>query len=144
METIGDRIRKRRKELGISVEELAKAAELRPTTLYDLERSHSKSTTKLHLIAARLTVDVRWLEVGGPMVATEHASRHGVRDAPPTIHGYAISSEGAALGAEWDKLDEPMRTQVYTMIHSLVAEQVRMKRSEKRKRGKDDPRPVAN
>ena len=116
METIGDRIRKRRKELGISVEELAKAAELRPTTLYDLERSHSKSSTKLHLIARRLHVDVRWLEVGGAMITIEGglalgSERGGVRDKPTTIHGYAISSEGPTTSTKcWPRWMRTIRT----------------------------------
>ena len=125
MQTIGERIKKRRKELAISVEELARAAELRPTTLYDLERGNSRSTTKLHLIAAKLRVDVHWLEHGGTMQAVPAI----VSALPATVHGYAISPEAARLAAEWEKLEEPARSQIQTMIESLVAAQVRSKRA---------------
>lgn len=123
MQTIGERIRTRRKDLRISVEELARAAELRPSTLYDLERGNSRSTTKLHLIAARLRVDVHWLEHGGTMTALPAAAAHA-----NTIHGLAISPEAARLAAEWEKLEEPARTQIRVMVESLVAAQVRKKR----------------
>ncbi|OOG61423.1 hypothetical protein B0E46_15705 [Rhodanobacter sp. B04] len=64
MNTIGDRIRERRLELGMSVEVLAKAVGLKPTTLYDLERGDSKSTTKLHRFADELGLNADWLETG--------------------------------------------------------------------------------
>lgn len=65
--TIGARIKEARTSAGISVAELASAAGLKPTTIYDLERGDSDSTTKLHLIADFLKVHAKWLETGkGP------------------------------------------------------------------------------
>lgn len=45
----GERIKRRRKELGMTAQDLADAAGIARTTLYDLERGDSKSTTKLHI-----------------------------------------------------------------------------------------------
>lgn len=62
--TIGERIKKRREDCRMSVRTLARKAEIAPTTLYDLERGDSRSTTKLHLIADVLGVTTRYLETG--------------------------------------------------------------------------------
>jgi len=48
----------------MSVRELAKKAKLAESTIYDLERGDSQSTTKLHLIADATGVRVQWLETG--------------------------------------------------------------------------------
>jgi hypothetical protein len=48
-----------------------------------------------------------------------------------TLYGIAISREGAAVGAEWEKLQEPLRTQIQVLIETLVAKQVRGARKKK-------------
>lgn len=62
--TIGERIRSRREKLGIDRDDLAAAAGLTYSTIADLENGRSRSTTKLHLIAARLMTNTKWLETG--------------------------------------------------------------------------------
>lgn len=62
--TIGGRIREWREKRGMTVSELARLSTLASSTLYDLERGSSKTTTKLHLIAAALRVNVHYLETG--------------------------------------------------------------------------------
>lgn len=47
------------------------------------------------------------------------------------LYGIAISREGVAVGAEWDKLQEPLRTQIQVLIETLVAQQVRSIRKKK-------------
>lgn len=81
--TTGQRIKERRMELGMSVARLAKLAGIAPTTLYDLERSDSKSTTKLHRIAAVLKVHAEWLETGrGVRLIEQQPTSSMVRDSP--------------------------------------------------------------
>lgn len=63
-ETIGDRIRKRRRALGITVKTLASKSGLAPSTIYDIENGGSHSTTKLHKIANELRLNVHYLESG--------------------------------------------------------------------------------
>ncbi len=64
MVTIGDRIRAEREAQGIDRADLAAYAGIAKTTLSDLERGSSKSTTTLHRIADRLKVTTKWLETG--------------------------------------------------------------------------------
>jgi len=42
-----------------------------------------------------------------------------------TLYGIQVSEDGARLGAEWDKLDEPRRTVYREMIELAVAQQKR-------------------
>jgi len=62
--TIGDRVKEWREKRKMTVEHLAQRVGLRPSTIYDLERGDSKSTKKLHVIAAVLRVNVHYLEAG--------------------------------------------------------------------------------
>jgi transcriptional regulator with XRE-family HTH domain len=82
METIGVRIRKRREDMGISRADLAKHIGLAYSSLSDLESGKAKSTTVLHKIAARLGVNVDWLETG-----------KGVRDASPALRASSLDRE---------------------------------------------------
>jgi len=45
-----------------------------------------------------------------------------------TIHGIEVTPVGARLGAEWEKLEEPLRSQIQTLIETLVARQKRSRR----------------
>jgi transcriptional regulator with XRE-family HTH domain len=82
--TIGDRVKEWREKRKMTVEHLAQRVGLRPSTIYDLERGDSKSTKKLHVIAAVLRVNVHYLETNkGPpedMTAPEH---HAQQDGWP-------------------------------------------------------------
>lgn len=72
METLGDRIRSEREDQKIERRDLASFAGIAVSTLSDLELGISKSTTKLHHIAARLGVRPEWLETGkGPKYPEE-------------------------------------------------------------------------
>lgn len=129
METTGGRIRARRIEAGMTVAGLAKAAGIAPTTLYDLERGDMRSSTRLHRIAAALGVTTEWLETGrGPRTASSAAP--GVADARArySVHGFMLTPEAARVAQEWEKLEEPMRTQVALIVEALVAAQIRTNR----------------
>ncbi len=89
-----------------------------------------------------LGVRIEWLETGTlpkePIPGTLSA-----RDTTSvlTVHGMNITPDEAELGIEWGKLREPARSQIRTMIYTLVAEQMRQERDGKAKRGKDGERP---
>ncbi|MDE2106615.1 MAG: helix-turn-helix transcriptional regulator [Patescibacteria group bacterium] len=109
----------------MSVEALAKLVGLRPTTIYDLERSDSKSSTKLHLFADALGVSVHWLETGkGQRTGGSMARDPDFRDHTP-VYGLPISEEEAEMGREWGKLLEPQRSAIAQQIQLLVAAQKR-------------------
>lgn len=123
--TVGDRIRTQRKLLRMSVATLARAAGIAASTLYDLERGDSRSSTALPLLAAHLGLSARWLaDKTGPRLVNE---LHGVRENAP-VYGTPISSEEAEVGREWGKLQEPHRSVIYTQIQLLVAAQKRGER----------------
>lgn len=63
-ETLGDRIRARRTELGMSQGALAKQVGLTQPTISSLERNESKVTTSIGSIAHALQVSALWLETG--------------------------------------------------------------------------------
>jgi transcriptional regulator with XRE-family HTH domain len=127
MNTTGERIKARREELQMTVAALAKAAGIAPTTLYDLERGDQKSTTKLHRIAAVLGLSTDWVETGRGARLLETPRVSDAR-AHYSVHGFMMTPEAARVAAEWEKLDEPMRSQVALIIESLVATQIRSKR----------------
>lgn len=132
METIGDRIRKRRKELGLTQGEVAKRAGLGTGTISDLENGRQRETTQSVPLAQGLGVRPEWLTKGVlPMIATE-----GVREvdfaqaaASSSVHGIIVSREGARVGAEWDKIEgEEFKQLAKSLIYSMVAAQKRAAR----------------
>lgn len=79
---IGDRVRQRRHQLGMSVADLSKATGIAPTTLYDLERGDQSSSTKLHRLAAALRCNVVWLDTGkGPPEISTQAELLAIAEA---------------------------------------------------------------
>lgn len=136
--TIGNRLKERRKELRLSVAEVADAVGMAHSTLYDIERGDQESSTKLHLLCALLGLNPKWVETGRSTRLAQPAevgTTHKVADAGAryTLHGMQITPDETELGIEWGKLDEPLRSAIRQQIYLLVAEQVR------RKRRKDPP-----
>ena len=139
MKTIGDRIRATRRRMSVSVKDLARLTGLAASTIYDIENGHQTSSTKLHLIAKHLGLNVQWLEDGtGPSAGT----------APPVVsdalvvHGLQLTVEAARLGQEWLKLEEPTRSAIALTIYSMVAAQIKTNRAAKKP--PDPPHPLKN
>lgn len=61
METVGERVRKRREALKLKVTDLARAAHLKPTAISELESGRTKTSKSLHRIAAALDCSVEYL-----------------------------------------------------------------------------------
>lgn len=119
--TAGGRLRERRRELGISVAQLAKSAGLKPTTLYDLERGDNKTSRQLHKLCEALGLNLQWVETG----AGERLSREIRREnsLEITIGGERITAESARLAAQIERLDEITREHVRGMIDKLAQAQ---------------------
>lgn len=145
-ETLGSRARKRRKELGKTLAEIARSAGMSTGFLSDLEHDRSMATTKLNALAAALRVDINYLEsgTGGPPRPPE-SSPYSVKDPVSTyrVLGHDITGEALEFAEEWNKLEEPARSQILTMVESLVAAQIRKKRAAKSKTSKVS-RPATN
>jgi len=129
METVGNRIRKRRNELGYTQGQLGKASGLGTATISGLELGTQAGTTKLHKIAEALRCRVQWLETGN--LPIEEVP--GVREPPPlarqSVHGIFITREGAEIGAEWDKIEgDEYKQLARDFIYGIVAAQKRASR----------------
>jgi len=71
MLTIGERVRLRRKELGLSQVELAKMAGVSQATLSELEKGLHKGIRNLATLAEELGVSALWLEKGVEPISPE-------------------------------------------------------------------------
>lgn len=112
--SIGERVREAREAAKLSVVELAARAGLKPSTLYDLERGDSKSTTKLHRIAAATGYLVEYLETGrGPKTINSAA------DAAPRP---PATPAAAALIAAIQAADSESMAGVWKHVRGLIEE----------------------
>jgi transcriptional regulator with XRE-family HTH domain len=86
MKTFGDRVRERRKELGLSQESLGKRAGISQTTVTQIERGRNASSTHILDVAKALGVSPEWLEKGrGDMLP---ASKHKTSTNDASITGH--------------------------------------------------------
>jgi transcriptional regulator with XRE-family HTH domain len=69
---IGEKLRIRRVELRLSVQEVAQRVGLKRQTIYDLENGKQKSSTKLGLICQLYGLNPKWVEFGiGPRLTAD-------------------------------------------------------------------------
>jgi transcriptional regulator with XRE-family HTH domain len=137
--TIGARIKSRREEIGLPVSTLARAVGLAPSTVYDLMRSDSVSTTKLHLFAKVLGLNVDWLETGKGSRLLGDSAQPVEESGPP--YRLPITAREAEVGREWGRLREPQRSVVAAQIRLLLSAQKREESKQKR-RSSTNPRPL--
>ena len=90
--TLGQRIKARRKELGLSQEKLGELAGLDQTVISKLERGDVQETSRIAELAHALSCDALWLATGKEERARRHAgdAPHAARE--PTMH--AVSLKG--------------------------------------------------
>lgn len=111
LNTIGERIQQELdQDPKKSATACAEYAGLSKSTLSELIKGRSKSSTKLHLIAEYLGVRVRWLETGkGPKYATGQAE--SISEGPTTytvVRKVPVSGTASAgLDGFWTDLDYP-------------------------------------
>jgi transcriptional regulator with XRE-family HTH domain len=141
---IGARIRAERQRKKIGPAEFAKRVGLAKSTLMDLERGESKSSTKLHKIATELNVTPVWLEAGrGPkhpegfsaggsgaeLSPTVHASpSHGVRPDPAML---ASAYQWALIGIQTYAPGQALRMALASDA-AIVCDPVRRDRGSRR------------
>jgi transcriptional regulator with XRE-family HTH domain len=114
----GHRIKERRKELNMTVAELARSAGIKPSTLYDLERGSSQSSRRLHVLCSRLGLNPQWVESGdGARLTTENPREKGLEI---VYAGEPITPETVRLAAQIESLDGAVRQHVAGLIKSLA------------------------
>jgi transcriptional regulator with XRE-family HTH domain len=120
---IGRRLKERRLELRLSVKQVADAAGMAATTLYDLEREEQQSTTRLHALCKVLGLSTEWADSG-------HGHRLAGSPTPPvnlvgSDHGHSGGDMGMVAK---DVLEvalliaataEPFRSQLIALARSL-------------------------
>lgn len=65
-DSVGQRVRLRRKELGLTQVQLSALSGMRQSTISDLERGRNKSTIELVVLATALECSPEWLRSGDP------------------------------------------------------------------------------
>jgi transcriptional regulator with XRE-family HTH domain len=122
---IGRRLKERRVELGLSVKQVADAAGMAPTTLYDLEREEQHSTTRLHALGRVLGLNPEWADSGhGPRLAGSPTAPVQLVDTDQKSTGATVDMANVAR----DVLEialliaataEPFRSQLIALARSL-------------------------
>lgn len=97
--SVGQRIKEARKEAGLTQAELCAKVGMNQSTLSELERGDSRSTSFVASLAAALRVSPLWLETGrGPKHSTpgdQPQSPSDLDDALALLHAYrALPPEG--------------------------------------------------
>jgi transcriptional regulator with XRE-family HTH domain len=107
VETVGDRIRQRRLELGLSQEEIARRSLVSTAYVSLLELNSRRPSAKtLRKLAPRLGVSAYWLETGRDDPAEQHAQLVLIHDCRPPIPE-AVSLAKAVLRERWNRASPP-------------------------------------
>jgi len=97
--SIGERVRKARKEKGLTQIELAKATGIAQATLSGLEKGDFKSSGYVASLASVLGVSALWLETGkGP---EKHGSSNDEKDLDGVMELLAMFKESTELGRKF-------------------------------------------
>lgn len=114
MNTFGERVRSRRKELSLSQKDLADATGLSQTTISDIERGRNDGSREIVALAKVLRVQAQWLAYGLQpkalgMDETGHDNIvHGIKLHPRTLAKIPVVGT-AQLGDDgyWAEMDYP-------------------------------------
>jgi transcriptional regulator with XRE-family HTH domain len=124
---IGEKIKQRREELRLSIKDLADAAGMGPTTLYDLERGDQKTTTRLHALCKVLGLHPDWVADGrGPRLMQNF--QNTVSSGPPGtgdtgIHDMAhMARDVFEVALLLSTLAEPMRSRLIALIQAAASQ----------------------
>jgi transcriptional regulator with XRE-family HTH domain len=122
---IGAKIKQRREELRLDIKEVAKAAGMGPTTLYDLERGDQKTTTRLHALCKVLGLNPDWVAYGRGQRLVQSDQKSVESPVSNTgIHDMAhLARDVFEIALILSSLNEPMRSSIIAMIHTVAGQQ---------------------
>jgi transcriptional regulator with XRE-family HTH domain len=123
---IGRKLKERRVELGLSVKQVADAAGMAATTLYDLEREEQHSTTRLHALCKVLGLNPEWADsgrgprlVGSPTLAPDSVPQDQEQVRAGTDMA-SVMREALEVAILLSSLSEPIRSNVIGMVRALA------------------------
>lgn len=121
MTTLGERVKAKRKALGLTQKELALKAGVSQTTVSDMERGRNSSSREIALLARALKAETYWLATGkGIDVAEEKgALLEAKQDVKP--YEIPISNDGLNIGRSWDLLSDRHRQTILEQIQCYMA-----------------------
>lgn len=110
-ETLGDRVRAARSDIGLSRVELARATKIGYSTIAEIENGGMKSSTKIHVLASALGVSDEWLATG-----RGNRSRTGATDAAykptepadPALHSSVRESRWVTSSPAHERLQQAL------------------------------------
>jgi transcriptional regulator with XRE-family HTH domain len=111
-DTLGRRVKGRRKDLKLTQEQLAKAAGLSQADVSKIERGEIQQPAKVPQLARALQCDAIWLSEGGDQPDTDGAIAHRVAEQPtqylPGFEPLSITllSTGGSMGLGSEQHDE--------------------------------------
>ena len=113
---VGERVRGRRKELGISQADLGKAVDLTFQQIQKYERGSNRiSASKLHQMSEYLKVPVSYFFDGLPLQEIEI-----IGPTEATIGNFLQTAEGQELAEAFGKLNARHRRGVMSLVRSIV------------------------
>lgn len=105
METLGERIARRRNEMGLSQRDLAEAVDMSQQGIASIERGESKNPGKLFEIAQALEVSADWLRGSGEVTYPPHKEKKQTPHSQESFLDYPLLDRdlpvlGAAKGGQ--------------------------------------------
>jgi transcriptional regulator with XRE-family HTH domain len=129
--SIGQRIKERRKAIGLTQSQLAAKVGMKQSSISELENGDSSSTTNVAKIAQALKVNALWLETGaGDGMRQDHANPAGLdidkmmRKLAALIDLDLISQQDAALLKHYWLASEDGRDKIQTFAELAEREQL--------------------
>lgn len=120
---IGDRIKQRLRALGQDTRWLIDTTRIPQSTVYEIINGRMHRTTRLPTLAAALGVRALWLERGvGPMLEDAAEGLPAIAQIEGLTAIY-VPEDVAYVAQQFDKLREPVRSQIRQLIDTLVVSQ---------------------
>lgn len=110
MTTLGQRVKARRKELGMTQEELASKSGVSQTTISDMERGRNSTSREIALLARTLQSSAYWLATGKGIDAPDQ------KDPPPAKQ---LSPAAIAVAEGWQELPKKSQDAIAHTIETL-------------------------
>jgi transcriptional regulator with XRE-family HTH domain len=129
---IGERIKERRRELRLSVRDLAEKVGIAPSTLYGIERGDQSRSTRLHVLCKVLGLNLEWVDSGQGLRLVDEDARAEPRGAVAKPGRSLPIKAALEVAAAWERIADPtLRSVTRILIESLAEPECGSNRSRK-------------